>query len=111
MNFQISISKELYEKLKDQLKLLKDNNVQGLEDIETIEQLIVFYLEHFSAGEEKMKKIEERMQSVLDTLKDRGVDVMDLFDSFNKKIKEEEKEGESDDSEKNKDSSSDKKKS
>lgn len=92
ITLNLKITRDLYEKLQTQLKLLKDNNIHGLEEAESVEDLIIFYLEHFSAGEEKMKKIEDRMQSVLDTLKERGVDVLDLFNSFNQKIQEEERE-------------------
>ncbi|PYC99537.1 hypothetical protein B4U78_016420 [Microbacterium esteraromaticum] len=94
ITINLKITKDLYEKLEVQLKLLKDNNIHGLENAETVEDLIIFYLEHFSAGEEKMKKIEDRMQSVLDTLRERGVDVLDLFNSFNQKVQDEKEERE-----------------
>ncbi|AFO52041.1 hypothetical protein MHLP_02305 [Candidatus Mycoplasma haematolamae str. Purdue] len=91
VKISIEIDEELHEKLKVQLKLLKDNHIKGVENAETVEDLILFYLEQFSAGEEQMKRIEDRMQSVLDTLKERGVDVMDLFNNFSKKMQEDEK--------------------
>ncbi|AFN65204.1 hypothetical protein WEN_02075 [Mycoplasma wenyonii str. Massachusetts] len=94
ININLKLPKELHDKLKEQLKLLKANRIEGLEEAETVEELILFYLEHFSAGEEKMKKIEDKMQSVLDTLRERGVDFMDLFNSFNQKIQDEEVERE-----------------
>ncbi|CCE66756.1 hypothetical protein [Candidatus Mycoplasma haematominutum] len=88
ITIKLQVSKDLYERLQRQLELLKANNIMPLQEANTVEDLIMFLLEHCTIGDENIKKIEERMQTVLETLKDEGVDILDLFNTFHRKFHE-----------------------
>ncbi|KMZ96305.1 hypothetical protein PVNG_02443 [Plasmodium vivax North Korean] len=88
----LKIRKKLYEDLSTQLETLKVKSATDVQNISTVEDLIVFYLDHLTLEGEKMKKLEKKMQDIFNTLKEKGIDMLDLFNLMGDRSKDEEEE-------------------
>lgn len=91
ISLNIKITKNCFEKLKEQLDFAKDSGITAFENVSTVEELITKYLEQMSGGDEQFKQIQNKMQEVLQALNDKGIDMMDVFNSLNEKIDDIEK--------------------
>ncbi|ADX98003.1 hypothetical protein [Mycoplasma suis] len=78
----LSMDKSLYDSIVKQFELLKDKRMDGFPQVETIEEFILFYLKWLASENDQMKVIETKVNDILETLKDKGIDLMSEF-NFN----------------------------
>ncbi|CBZ40499.1 hypothetical protein MSUIS_04060 [Mycoplasma suis KI3806] len=101
----LSMDKSLYESIVKQFELLKDKRMDGFPQVETIEEFILFYLKWLASENDQMKVIETKVNDILETLKDKGIDLMSEFnfnsEDFAKSMKSSKEESEDKEKEEN----------
>lgn len=82
MTVVISLSKDIYEKLKAQLDFVKGLNGSETAHINTVESLIAFYIRQLVESNTSLEDLHTKMSKVIGEFEKNGVDIKSVLKAF-----------------------------